>query len=215
MRLSKEEFEERIKDQELHNSRRDLLFEFIQGKQKVSHSCKRDIEEYALKFLMPEAYKSLPHEKHPYSTNEFYEYDPPKNGQNIIKHGIGFGEVVSYSRQFGTLMVPVPNDKDGERCVIFSDLDLSREGDQLELPLSTCREMNYTISIAHHRDGKFRFFSSRVMSSRPRKYREDIKQTLGEIIPDAQARGQFVARCIEIVETRLLRSTSPAQPRPA
>ena len=122
--LSKEEFEEKIKPQGLPKERHDLLFKFIQGEIQASYSCKPDIEEYALKILMPEVYAALPHERHPYSSCELYEYDPPKNGQNFIKHGLGFGEVVSYSTQFGTLLVPCPDDKDRERYVIFSDLKL-------------------------------------------------------------------------------------------
>ncbi len=210
--ISKEEFEDKIKLQGLPKERQDLLFKFIQGEIQVSYSCKPDIEDYALKSLMPEVYKSLPHEGHPYSSCEFYEYDPPKNGQNIIKHGIGFGEVVSYASQFGTLLVPCPDDSDGERCVIFSDLNLEPEGNELALPPSGIREVNYTLSIAHYRDRRFRFISSRLMSSRKEKYRKTMEQVFGEIIPDALARQDFIDRCVEIVETNLIRPASPIRP---
>ncbi|WP_155632380.1 hypothetical protein [Burkholderia vietnamiensis] len=206
--LSREEFEERIKHQGLPEARKDLLFKFIRGDIQVSYSCKPDIEAYVLKYLMPEFYESIPHKGHPYSSNELYEYDPPKNGQNILKHGIGFGEVVSYSRKFGTLLVPIPNEVDGERCVIFSDLDLKRDGDELEIPPPGIREMNYTISIANHRNGKFRFISARILSSKKKKYEETIAQVLGEIIPDEQARRSFIDRCVEILEENLIQPAS-------
>lgn len=203
-RISKEEFEDKIKPQGLPKERQDLLFKFIQGEIQVSYSCKPDIVEYALKSLMPEIYKSLPHEGHPYSSGKHYEYDPPKNGQNIIKHGIGFGEVVSYSSRFGALQVPRPDTNEGERHVIFSDLSLKPKGRKLELPLSSIREMNYVISIAHYRDGRFRFISSRVMSSKKKEYRDTMKQAFGKIISDAQAREAFVDDCVKIVETDLM-----------
>jgi hypothetical protein len=204
-RLSKEEFEERIKLQKLPKDRQDLLFKFIRAEIQVSYSCKPDLEAYAVKSLIPEVYESLPHEGHPYSSCELYEYDPPKNGQNIIKHGVGFGEVVSYSQQFGALMVPCPDGRDGERQVIFSDLNLKCKGDELALPPRGIREMNYTVSIAHYRGGKFRFISSRLMSSKKDKYRKTMGQAFGEIIPDEQARQSFIDRCMEIVATQLIR----------
>jgi hypothetical protein len=210
--LSKDEFEEKIKSQRLPEDRQDLLFKFIQDEIQVSYACKTDIEEYALKRLLPEFYESIPLNGHPYSSSELYEYDPSKNGQNIIKHGIGFGEVVSYSRQFGTLQIPIPDEIDGQRYVVFSDLNLKREGDELEMPPPGIREMNYTISITILREGKFRFISSRLLSSKKKKYQETIAQALGEIIPDAQARQGFVDRCVEILERDLIQpaSTSPS-----
>jgi uncharacterized DUF497 family protein len=207
--LSKDELEEKIKPQRLPENRKDLLFKFIQGEIQVSYSCKPDIQAYALKHLMPDFYESAPHEGHPYSSGELYEYDPAKNGQNIIRHGIGFGEVVSYSRKFGTLLVPIPNETDGKRYVIFSDLDLKREEDELEMPPSGIREMNYTISIASHRNGRFRFISARLLSSKKKKYEETIAQALGEIVPDEQARRGFIDRCVEILETNLIQPVLP------
>lgn len=203
-RLSKAEFEEKIKPQGLPRDREDLLFKFIQGEVPLSYSCKLDLEEYALKRLVPEVYGSLAREVHPYSSNGIYEYDPAKNGQNMLKHGVGFGEVVSYSKLFGALLVPCPDSTDGERYVIFSDLNLQREGDALELPLPGIKRMNYVISIVHPRDGKYRFISSRLMSSKKAKYRTTMKQAFGEIIPDAQALEGFIDHCVEIVETGLI-----------
>ncbi|AVR87320.1 hypothetical protein [Thauera aromatica] len=208
--LSKKEFEEKINSESLPKNRKDLLFKFIQGEIQVSYNCKLDVEEYALKYLMPYFYNSIPHEGHPYSSGELYEYDPPKNGQNIIRHGIGFDEVVSYSRKFGTLLVPIPDKIDRERCVIFSDLDLRREEDQLEIMHpSKIRDMNYTISIASLRNGKFRFISARLLSSKKKKYVETIAQALREVVHDERARRDFIDRCVEILEKNLIQPALP------
>lgn len=207
-RLSRNAFEEKIKSEKLAKEREDLLFKFLQGAIQVSYGCKQDIEEYALKSLLPDLYKLLPHERHQYSSCEMYEFDPPKNGQNIIKHGIGFGEVVSYSRQFGTLMVPLPVVEGEQRCVIFSDLNLTRKGDKLQLPLSGVREMNYTISIAERKKDRFRFISSRLLSTKKEKYEITIAQALREIIPDEQARQGFISRCVEFLEAHLIRQAN-------
>lgn len=208
--LSKEEFEKRIKPQRLPDDRKDLLFKFIQGDIQVCYSCRPDIEAYALKCLMPEFYNSNPIEGHPYSSCDIYEYDPPKNGQNIIKHGIGFGEVVSYSRKFGRLLVPIPNETDGERLVIFSGLDLKREGDELEIPPPDIRDMNYVISIVNCKEGKFRFISARLLSSKKKKYEKTIAQALGKIITNKQARQGFINDCVETLERDLIQSISPS-----
>lgn len=65
--------------------------------------------------------------------------------------------------------------------------------------------MNYTISIAHYKDGKFRFISSRLMSSKKEKYRKTMAQAFKEIMSDEQARLGFIDRCVEIVASNLIR----------
>lgn len=216
--LSNEAFEEKMVPQKLPKDRQDLLYKFIQGKIEVNYTCKYDIEAYVLKCLTPEYYEKISHEGHPYSSSAFYEYDPPKNGQNIIKHGIGFGEVVSYSKKFGTLMVPIPNERDGERFAILSDLDLKRKSDKLAIPPLGIREMNCTISIANRREGKFRFISARLLSSKKKKYEETIAQVLEEIMLDEQARQGFIDQCVETLERHLiqqapLNTSAPAAQR--
>lgn len=202
--LSKEDFEERIKPQKLPKDRQDLLFSFMQGEIQVSYACKPDIEDYALKSLIPEIYEILPHEGHPYSTCDNYEYDPPKNGQNIIKHGIGFGEVVSYSNQFGRLMVPVPNnnEENDERLVIFSNLNLVPSINRLQMPLDSIEAKKYSVmSVTHYRDKKFRFITAKILSSTREKYRRAIAQTLRDI---GQEKQSFVDHCVEVLERDLM-----------
>ena len=150
-------------------------------------------------------YEKMPHDGHVYSSCELYEYDPPKNGKNIIKHGIKFGDVVSYSKKFGTLLVPCPDDKDGERYVVFSDLNLENGIYKLQLPLSELKDLNFIISIVSKSGGKFRFISSRIMSSKKKKYRETIQQSLRSVkFVDKNSKQQFVERCVEIIERDLI-----------
>lgn len=204
-KLDRVEFDKKISSQGLQKDREDLLFGFIKGDIFVGYSCRPDIEAYAIKCLMPEFYASISNERHPYSDTELYEYDPAKNGQNIIKHGIGFGEVVSYSPNFGTLMVPISDKMDGERVAIFSDLRLKKGEVNLVMAPPGIKDENLTISVASQRNGKFRFISARLLSSKPKKYKETVAQVLGEIIQDQQRRLDFIDRCVEIIERDLMK----------
>ena len=49
-----------------------------------------------------------------------YEYDPAKNGQNILKHGLDFGEVISYAGNDYGRLISYTKSGDEERVVIFS-----------------------------------------------------------------------------------------------
>jgi len=208
--LSKEEFAARMSHKEakklgLSLERQELLFSLIQGETTVSISCQPDIEAFLLKTLSPEIYWDLPREAHPYSSGERYEYDPAKNGQNMIKHGIGFGEVVSYSSQFGALSVALSCEGQGERLAIFSDLNLMPRSNLLELPPRNAKTMNTVMSIVQLRDYRFRFISSRLLSPDEKAYRKDIGQALRKVLPDPELRKPFVDRCVEILKENLIK----------
>lgn len=143
-------------------------------------------------------------ENHTYSTSELYDYDPPKNGQNIIKHGLSFREVVNYSFQFGTLLAPCPDNNNGTRCVIFSDLDSGDNGRNLELPISGMAGKLYTMSIAQQSSKKFRFVSSRILSGN--SYKAIMGRAVKNIYQNNPAeKDAFLKRYIEIVEHYLLK----------
>ncbi|CAN0644478.1 hypothetical protein [Burkholderia cepacia] len=201
--FSEDEFNSRVESQNLPAERRNLLFRFVKGDIKLDYTCRVDVELYALKSLDRNLYASLSHYENPYSRGEFYEYDPPKNGQNLIKHGLGFGEVHSYTRRFGTLVVPCPDITDGERCVIFSDLDSGPDGQNLQMPHPGISGLHYTLTIAQQRGGRFRFISSRFLSREPAKYREAMRQAFKNIYETGKARNAFIDRCVEIVERDL------------
>jgi uncharacterized DUF497 family protein len=204
--ISEIEYKDKINSRGLPEDRQDLLFRFIHGEIHVNYSCKSDIESYAIKILRPDLYEKIEIEINPYSKGPFHEYDPPKNGQNIIKHGLGFNEVMSYSPRFGTLQVPIPNDDDGERRVLFSDFQL--DGASLTLPLSDSPHISYTVSITHYRENRFRFISSRFMSSDKKEYERTVNQVLRDTISDKSQRKLFVKACIEIIERDLINSSN-------
>jgi hypothetical protein len=209
-KFSLEEFIEKIDHLKLSEKRANQFFEVINGTKCIDQLYKFDIEEYALKSIFPCFYRELQTTNHLYSTSEIYEFDPAKNGQNIVKHGLSFGEVVSYSTKFGTLSISCPDEKDHQRIIIFSDLILSIY--KLELPLSEGNGENYTLSIAKQLDGKIRFISSRFLSSKKQKYTETVKQAIRSVkFPDEASKESFVVRCIEIIERYLIsKNDTPA-----
>lgn len=203
--INKEEVRKKLKKSGINDARLKLLAEVINGSLNVSYPDIWDIERYALKYLLPEEYKSLALGDHCYSSGDLYEYDPPKNGQNIIKHGLSFGEVVSYSKKFGTLLVQCPDEQDGERVVIFSDIFLKDKNLSLPLDNIDFSEENYTLSIVQSRNGKFRFISSRVLSKN--SYKENLDQAFRNIYKEEkESKNAFVNRCVEIIKRDLLKT---------
>ncbi|MDD5274947.1 MAG: BrnT family toxin [Methylovulum sp.] len=191
---------------EVQDDREKLLFDILVCKRKLDFFLTLDIQLYVLKDLFPNDYESVKINRHPCSECDLYEYDPPKNGKNIIKHGISFDEVVSYSTQFGTLVVPCPDENDGTRIVIFSDLSPGEYGNKLSLPLASMvgEKRLYTLSIVQQRDGKFRFISSRVMSRT--KFSKTIKNAYKNIYAnDPEKKKAFVERSVELLKQHLFR----------
>lgn len=187
----------------LQDDRKKLLFDILVCQRKLDFFT-LDIQLYALKYLFPNDYESVKTNPHSYFEPDLYEYDLAKNGQNIIKHGISFSEVVSYSTQFGTLMVPCPDENDGTRIVIFSDLSPGEYGNKLSLPLASMvgEKRLYTLSIVQQLNGKFRFISSRVMSRT--KFPKTIKNAYKNIYAnDPEEKRAFVEQSVEILKQHL------------
>jgi hypothetical protein len=199
-----EKFAKKIAHLKLSEKRVEQFFNVIDGKEDIDQFYRFDIEEFALKAIFPIFYKDIQTIQHRYSSCENYEFDPAKNGQNIIKHGIGFGEVISYSRNFGTLFIPCPDDGDIERLIIFSDLVLESDC-ELELPLAKINGTSYTLSIGKQIDGKMRFISSRLLSSQKKKYTETVRQLIKKIefLTD-ESRESFIESCLQIIERDLI-----------
>ncbi len=204
--ISEEELSIKLDCLELEEGRKQTLIKTVTGEVDIDFYDKLNIFLYAIKNLFRDEFESLGAGKHLYSSCELYEFDPSKNGQNLIKHGISFGEVVSYSRKFGALMVPCPDKNDLERVVIFSDLANLADGHHLKLPLNPNVQSDcYIISIVHTRKMKFRFISSRVMSKT--KHRKTLKNALKDIYPeDPEKKREFIDRCIAILNDNLLES---------
>ena len=207
--LNEFEFYERLNGAKelakLNSDRKKLLFQFSRGKHSVSPLGQFDIEQFLLKHLAKYAYDSNHH------CIDFekcsYEYDPAKNGHNIVKHGLSFSEVVSFSTRFGAMSVPLPEDKE-KRFAVFSDLRVG-PNEKLEMPLGNLDDINPIVSIVTHREGgahliKMRFISSRRISSKEGECRNDLKNIFKNIVDDENIRGPFIDDCLKIIKTRLM-----------
>lgn len=150
---------------ELSDERVALLQAIIREEYEVDHLYSLlDIRLACLKLLFREEYLKAKVQPHANASGELYTYDPAKNGLNLIKHGLTFNEVASFSPAFGALTVPCPDSQDGVRMVILSKLFIP-EPFQLILPTSGLEsgEDLSTLSIAVFREGRYRFISSRIL----------------------------------------------------
>lgn len=202
--LTLEEFSKKIENLNLPDKRIQEFYDVVTGKIAIYYSFSQfDIREFALKSIFHESYDEFKTESHPYSTCELYDFNPAKNGQNLVKHGIGFGEVVSYSKNFGSLNIPCPDSKDGKRIVSFSDLDL--ENNKLAFPLSAIQGTRYCISIVTNINGKFRFISSRFISSNKKKYTKTISQSLKNLdFTNEKSKTDFFDYIVQYFENNLI-----------
>lgn len=201
LNYSSEIFIEKAQALKIPKKRAIQFNEVLKGNISVSHFNKFDIEEFAIKhFYSHEMYKNIQTLEHIKSTCDTYEFDPAKNGNNIIKHGLSFGEVASYSPRFGSVMIPIPHESDGQRVLIFSDLVLQKDR-EIELPLSKIKKNNFILSVAVNLNGKFRFISARLLSSNKFKFVKTVNQSIGAIkFPSVNSRTEFTQNCIEIFE---------------
>jgi hypothetical protein len=193
---------------ELSKDRAEALFDVINGTKDVEHFTALDIHLFCLKKIFPAQYSKAQAQEieHAYSKSDLYEFDPPKNGQNVMKHGISFCEVVSFSKKFGTLMVPCPDKTDTERLVVFSDLTID-SGYHLALPLNSMdftKEI-YTLSIVQQRGRGFRFISSRTFGRE--SYKKAMNQSFKGIYQNSPKKKNLLTiRCCEILEQNLFKS---------
>lgn len=181
-----------------------FLKSIIDGEESLELHDRLDILLYVLKSICWEKYDSLDSMSHLCSHSEIYEYDPAKNGQNIVKHGISFSEVVSYASKFGALMVQCPDDTDLHRIVIFSDLSNLNEQYKLMAPISSSDlSGSFVLSIVQNRELRFRFISSRLISKK--RYLKTLRNALKNIYPnDPNKRDDFINRCLEVLKVNLI-----------
>lgn len=186
--------------------REEALLNILHGNKNIDYFDKLDMQLYVWKKLFPEVSNDLFIREHLYSKGDTLEYDPAKNGQNIIKHGISFGEVVSYSSRFGTLSVPCPDENDDTRYVFFSDLSPGLKGKNLSFPIEStiCESEVYTLSVVTIIDLRPRFISSRIMSRK--RFAKNMKNAFKGIYDDdPQKKSEFVSACVEILKRDLFK----------
>ncbi|MDQ7733114.1 hypothetical protein QT231_10420 [Halomonas sp. SpR1] len=198
------ELNQKLKDLNLPQNRDVVLGKILTGNIQLHIAADLDIKIYALNKLFPNSHDKLKISETIFSKSQFTQYDPAKNGQNMMKHGISFREVVSYSTKFGTLIVPLPEVGDERRVVIFSDLSLDSNKYCLTLPLEgVSKKLKlYTFSVAQQLPFGFRFISSRFISKT--KFSKKIKSDLrGVSFESDEQRKLFFDRCIKILRRYL------------
>lgn len=206
--MDEEELRGMLSEQKLSADRESLLISFIQDNtgsfmHEVPH-VRLDVEEYALKCLLKEdQYNHIVTKEHPYSKGEHYEYDPQKNEQNIIKHGLSFLEVAE-SKDFGEIFVEVAGSGD-KRFVILNNTNMKHKNKGSKLLPCRPQDENHTLAIASSIDNKFRFISAHFTSSKNKKYEKTISQAIRKGFPDNQEIQPLINRCVELFEQRIIR----------
>lgn len=202
--LTLKKFSKKIKKLNLPKKRVQEFYDVVIEKTSINSISQFDIQEFALKSIFKKGYDEFKTKHHPLSTGELYEFDPAKNGQNLVKHGVSFIEIVSYSKRFGTLNIPCPDINDRERIISFSDFDLENKYNP-DFPLSEIEGVRYCISIVKSINGKFRFISSRFLSSKKKKYTDTIYQSLRSVnFSDESSKTDFVDYAVWYLEKNLM-----------
>lgn len=178
------------------DDRKELLLDILKSNIKIDMPDSLDVLLFAAQVLYPEAKIQFDVKETIYSKNDLYEYDPKKNGCNIIKHGISFREAAS-SELFGTLMVPIDYVND-PRHVIFSTISKSK----LSYPCKGFRTEDFiiaSISANESEAGGIRFVSAKKISTKSgKKFKEDLMNMLRTIYPNQKdKREEFVVICID------------------
>lgn len=199
-KLDRAGFDAKALSKKLSKGRRDLLYEIIKGTLQIDPYTKIDVQLFALKALRGQRYTLKPGCGHPATDAPHTEYDPAKNGENVLKHGLSFAEV-TLTETFGTVVVPAPDKDDGERLVIFSTLDVGRNAKYLTLPLPHNTNVIYTLTIAKQVGFKFRLISSRRVS--PDDLRSDLKRAIRTHHLSEDEMTGFVDHCTARIEQLL------------
>lgn len=188
-----------------------LMSNVIRGKDPIHSTVRADIERFALRCLLPGAqYEALEDGDHPYAKGDFHEYDPAKNGQNLIKHGLSFNEVISYSPNFGVLSAHSSKPLPEQRFMVLSDLRIGENGRKLDLPLKEWSGERVTISVVTQRESRFRFISSHLLSSNEKKYRATLDTAFNGVHDDDPiAKQEYIERCVEILKRYLFKGNQP------
>ena len=202
--IQDDELKNKLKSLEIGAARQQIVYDVIRHKKEVNFYAKIDIQRYILKKLFTEEYNALDLGHHLYSNSDLYQYDPPKNGENMIKHGFNFSEVVSYSNNFGEYIVGCPDERDGTRYVMFSTVNSEAAGQRLDFPMPVVDGKVCVMSVGQMVGPKFRFISARFLS--PNGYEGILKRAFKNIYEnDPAAEAEFIGRCISIIDKLFFR----------
>lgn len=169
------------KELQLSAERTEFLKNLCYNYQKLSLDAQNEIFRCLVKKLYEnrgdrESYFNLGLAEHNLISNaDNWVYDPAKNGQNIIKHGLEFGSVSSYGGgDFGRLIsYTAPGrwiNEDGEeeeeeRCIVFSKYYTKEADRTFFLDRFKDDDILCIASVVTMQDLKFRFISSRVIKA--------------------------------------------------
>ncbi len=181
----KDKFSEIIKNKlQISNNRYDFIIKILKRNIKVDHFLMNHIlrcivkklcESQGIDFL--NTFK-LP-ENHLFSKTSLYEYDPTKNGQNILKHGLDFGAVVSYGGADYGRLISYTNSETEDRFVIFSKYYVNDKNNIFLSDDKKNEDFLCIATIATNADSGFRFISSRALKVKnDKKFQLELKNII-------------------------------------
>lgn len=183
----KDKFAEIIKSKlQISNNRYDFIIKILSRHIKTDESLRNDILRCIVKklcesqdinffsrFKLPDN-KILPEDS-------LYEYDPAKNGQNILKHGLDFGAVVNYGGPDYGRLISYTNSETEDRFVIFSKYYINDKNNIFLIDDKKNEGFLCIATIATNTDNGFRFISSRALKVKSDKA---LQRELRNIIKD-------------------------------
>ena len=183
----KEKFSEIIKSKlQISKNRYDFIIKILRRDIKVDNFLMNDILRCIVKKLCEsddidffDTFK-IP-ENHLLSKASLYEYDPAKNGQNILKHGLDFGAVISYGGSDYGRLISYTNSEIEDRFVIFSKYYVNNENNIFLSDDKKNEDFLCIATIATNVNIGFRFISSRALKVKNDK---ELQKELKNMIKD-------------------------------
>ncbi|CAM9212439.1 BrnT family toxin [Acinetobacter bereziniae] len=183
----KEIFFEIIKSKlQISKNRYDFIIKILRRDIKVDNFLMNDILRCIVKKLCESDdidffdTSKIP-ENHLLSKVSLYEYDPAKNGQNILKHGLDFGAVVNYGGSDYGRLISYTNSEIEDRFVIFSKYYVNNENNIFLSDDKKNEDFLCIATIATNVDIGFRFISSRALKVKNDK---ELQKELKNMIKD-------------------------------
>ncbi len=203
----KEKFSEIIKSKlQISKNRYDFIIKILRRNIKVDEFLMNDIlrciakklcESHDIDFL--NRFK-LP-DNNLLSKASLYEYDPAKNGQNILKHGLDFGAVISYSGSDYSRLISYTNSEIEDRFVIFSKYYVNNKNNIFLSDDKKNEDFLCIATIATNVDIGFRFISSRALHVKDgKKLQQELRNMIKDHNLDASVIDSLRNRAYEILK---------------
>ena len=189
------------KIRDINQDRKEMFFNLLtEENNRLRTYSDFDVTLYAISIIDEDFFKKLNVKRHCESHSDSMEYDPRKNGENIIRHGISLRESIGCNR-FGTLIINAYSEKD-KRSAYFSDINMS----MLELPIPETMHHKFTLTVAENKYPKIRIISVRTFGKKGYK-KVFNKGLLGDIyeneVNKEEKVEEFKNNCCNIIENQL------------